>query len=74
MTGVQTCALPIWFTEPGSYRIAVDGEELSITVSETAQTGESTNGDSTVIEIPGFGIGVAVIAVWLVSLGYSRRS
>ena len=62
------------FTEPGSYRIAVDGEELSITVSENQQTSESSDGSSTVIEIPGFSIGGAVIAVVLVGLRYSRRS
>ena len=62
------------FTEPGSYRIAVDGEELSITVSEDEPTTESSDGGATGIELPGFGIGGAVIAVVLVGLRYSRRS
>ena len=62
------------FTEPGSYRVAVGSEELHITASEDVQTTESTDDDETRIEIPGFGIGVAVIALWLVGLRYSRRS
>ena len=62
------------FTEPGRYRIAVGGEELSITVTEDEQPNEPSDGGATGIELPGFGIGGAVIAVMLVGLRYSRRS
>ncbi|TQQ80199.1 hypothetical protein [Halonotius roseus] len=61
------------FTEPGSYRIAVGGEELSITVTENTTT-DAPIDIPTEIEVPGFGIGGAVIAVMLVGLRYSRRS
>ena len=63
------------FTDPGSYRIDVGGETVHITASEDAQPPESTGDDPLRIELPGFGIATAVIAVLLVlAVGIARRS
>ena len=62
------------FTDPGSYRIDVGGETVHITASEDAQPPESTGDDPLRIELPGFGIATAVIAVLLVlAVGIARR-
>ena len=61
------------FTEPGSYRIAVGGEEIRVTVTENTTTTDAPIDIPTEIEVPGFGVSVAVIAVGLVALRHSRR-
>ena len=62
------------FTDPGSYRIDVGGETVYITVNENARPAESTDDEPTRIELPGFGITAAAVAVLLVlSLGVARR-
>ena len=62
------------FTAPGSYRIAVGGEEIRVTVTETATTTDAPIDVPTEIEVPGFGVAGAVLAVGLVALRHSRRS
>lgn len=62
------------FPEPGSYRIAVGGEEIRMTVRENATTTDAPVDVPTEIEVPGFGVAVAVLAVGLVALvAFSRR-
>ena len=51
------------FTEPGGYRIAVGGEEIRVTVRENPPTTQPTVDVPTEIEVPGFGVVVAVIAL-----------
>ncbi len=62
------------FTDPGSYRIDVGGETVYITASEDVQPPESAGDEPTRIELPGFGVAAAAIAVLLVlTFGVARR-
>ena len=59
------------FTESGSYRIAVGGEEIRVTATESQTSTQPPIEVPTEIETPGFGIGVAAVAVSAV-LGIAR--
>ena len=59
------------FTESGSYRIAVGGEEIRVTATENQTSTQPPIEVPTEIETPGFGIGVAAVAVSAV-LGIAR--
>ncbi|MFC7043018.1 hypothetical protein [Halonotius sp. GCM10025705] len=61
------------FTDPGSYRIAVGGEEIRVTATENPPAAQSPVKVPTEIETPGFGIGVAAVAVGLFAFRYSRE-
>jgi len=62
------------FTEPGSYRIAVGGEEIRVTATENATTTRPPVNMPTQIEVPGFGVAVAVSALLLVTRIWLQRS
>ena len=61
------------FTEPGSYRIAVGGEEIRVTATENQTATQPPIEVPTEIETPGFGIAVAAVAVGLFAFRYSRE-
>ncbi|WP_133305114.1 hypothetical protein [Halonotius pteroides] len=62
------------FTESGSYRIAVGGEEIRVTATENATTTRPPINVPTQIEVPGFGVAVAVSALLLVTRIWLQRS
>ena len=62
------------FTEPGSYRIAVGGEEIRVTAAEKPPATEPPIEVPTAIETPGFGIAVAAIAVGLFAFRQRQHS